>query len=518
MPATAELDEIKALIGAGRLDDAAEHCRRLAASGQDFSHNEEAELIYLLAIITGETGAFQESLPLYDQARRLMPARADVAYNHGVMLAKCGKLADARRAWQDCLKRDLRHRDALFNLGRVNRDLDNPAEAASLFEQMLAIHPGDAEAAYELGLARFTLRDWPAASTAFERTVEAQPDHLNARINLGLTAQRLGRPEAALAHYDAALAAAPNNLHVHVNRAQVLLALGRLAEGFAENEWRRHLLDLRFDAGGRPPWTGEPLDGKTILLFAEQGVGDAIQFLRYAPAVAARGGRVAVYCHDHLASIARRAAGVDTVVGFADAAPAFDTYAPLMSLPHLLGATGLGDIPGDAYIDRPEPVDLGCLSDAKAVGLVWSGNPEHNDDAARSCRLEQLAPLASISGVQLFSLQVAAGCEQLGAAGDLDIVDLAAGFDDFLDTARALAALDLLISVDTATAHLAGALGVRTWLLLPYANDWRWFDGADRTPWYESVRLFRQDENRDWAAVIERVAAELGGSAEYTKQ
>ena len=331
---------------------------------------------------------------------------------------------------------------------------------------------------------------------------DGDPDACN---NLGVALRLLGRFDEAEVSFEQALKLAPGHMDAHVNKAHSLLTEGNLAEGWAEHEWRLRRSDMA-RGFGQPLWEGDDIKGKTILLWAEQGLGDTLQFLRYVPLVTARGAKVIVECHPLLR---RLAAGVDGVVQVVDynATCTFDLHLPLLSLPRIF-ETELSTIPSRVpYLPVPEPMLLEASGDTK-VGLVWAGNPNHANDHNRSRPLQEFAPLAAVDKVAYFALQKGAAGEQPAPAG-LALTQLGPHLDDFYDTAAALAALDLLISVDTSVAHLAGALGRPVWLMLPNAADWRWLRIRDDTPWYPTMRLFHQDQDGSWQTVFETVAGEL---------
>jgi hypothetical protein len=294
------------------------------------------------------------------------------------------------------------------------------------------------------------------------------------------------------------------------------LLKGDFERGLLHHEWRWHVRDLRM--GGRrmekPAWRGEPLNGARILLHAEQGSGDTLQFLRYAPLVAARGGRVTIEVAAELKRLAMSLKGVEQVIGLGEALPAFDQHCPLLSLPLAFGTT-MATIPGEIpYLAAPEPLLAEwrarlAASAAPRVGLIWAGRPEHRRDRDRSIALAALAPLAD-TGATFYSLQKGpAAAQAKGPPAGMVLHDLGAALGDFADTAAAMSALDLVITVDTSPAHLAGAIGKPVWLLLTHAPDWRWFLEREDSPWYPTARLFRQTTRGDWAPVIARVAAEL---------
>lgn len=500
-----DLGEAKRLIAAGRLDEASRLCRRIVKQSRS------AEAIFLLAVILGQTGMYAESLTLFRQALRKLPGRSDVAYNFGVILNAMGKVDEAAEQWAATLTLNPAHADALFNLGRLHATRGEWVAAADAFGRVIAAEPANHKALLSLGNAHFRLGQWDRARSCFGRIVAADAGHVDGWVNLGLTEYRDGHPAVAIRALRRALRLDPGNARAHVNLAQALLAAGHMREGYLENEWRRKFQVPRFPVAGRQAWAGDDPAGLRILLYGEQGQGDVIHFLRYAPVVAERGASVRIYCHPSLVGIATRVAGVDAAAGFGEPPPAFDLYAPLISLPHLLGMIDVDAIPPAPYVAPP---DDGPPSSRRAgrvrVGLAWAGSPDHEDDANRSCPLDLLRPLIEAESAGFVSLQVGDSASQIAAAGLAGrLPDLGASFNDFLDTARALASLDLVISVDTAIAHLAGALGRPVWLMLPRVSDWRWFGQGRDTPWYPTMRLFRQGGAGGWPAVVEALKQNL---------
>jgi hypothetical protein len=339
------------------------------------------------------------------------------------------------------------------------------------------------------------------------------PEALNNLARLASWELRLGE---AMRLLDAALAARPDFPAARWTRAMARLQAGDMPGGWDDFEARWSLPEVGpGPAIPRPVWDGTPLAGRRLLLQPEQGLGDTIQFARYAPLLAARGGTVVLGVQPPLQRLLRslEAPGV-TVVACGEVLPPIDCYLPLLSVPRVL-RQGLGDIPAAAPYLVAEPAAVArwrrrigaACGGALAVGLVWAGNPRHINDANRSLPPAQLAALAAVPGVRFFGLQCGPG--RAVAPPLPEMVDLAAGLDDFAETAAVLAALDLLISVDTAPLHLAGALGRPAWALLPAVPDWRWLLGRVDSPWYPSLRLFRQPRPGDWAAVIAEVGVAL---------
>ncbi len=302
---------------------------------------------------------------------------------------------------------------------------------------------------------------------------------------------------------------------VHMNFALACLQRGEFARGWAEYEWRFRCREHPILAQGMPLWDGSPLDGRRILLWAEQGLGDTLQFVRYAPAVVERGGHVVVSCPKVLVRVVATCPGVSQVLPEGTAQTDFACHAPLMSLPRIF-ATTLETIPADIPYLFADPAlanrwgeQLGS-HDGFKIGIAWQGNPDHKKDRHRSFRLDRFEALARMPGVRLFSLQVGSGNKQLDAVSDrFGVTDLGSRVDDFMDTAALVQHLDLVITPDTSLAHLAGALGLPVWVAIPFASDWRWLLERGDTPWYPTMRLFRQPRWGDWDEVFRKMTQGL---------
>ncbi|MGZ5983257.1 MAG: tetratricopeptide repeat protein, partial [Isosphaeraceae bacterium] len=372
-----------------------------------------------------------------------------------------------------------------------------------------------AEAHNNLGNALQDQGRFEEAITAYRQALHFRPGYVEALKHLGNAQRALGRLTEAIACYDEGLRHAPDHALLHMSRAMVWLQMGDFARGWPECEWRLRGQDLLIHRLPQPVWDGSELGGRTILLVAEQGLGDTIQFIRYAPLVARRGGRVVVSCARMLGQILATCPGVDQVIIEGDPLPEFACHAPVMSLPAILGTT-LQTIPVEVPYLAADPSLVARWRDALdgidefKVGVVWQGNPVHTKDRERSFRLAQLEPVARVPGVRLFSLQKYFGLDQIEAVSDrFHVTGLGHRLDDFVDTAAVMRNLDLVISADSSPAHLAGALGVPVWMPLPYISDWRWMTDRDDTPWYPTMRLFRQRRFGDWDELFARLAREL---------
>ena len=340
--------------------------------------------------------------------------------------------------------------------------------------------------------------------------------------NYGTTLAAQGRSNEALAAFAHALRLRPDYPEAHWHQALTWLQQGDMARGWPEYEWRWKRRRARPRRLREPLWDGSNLEGKAILLWCEQGLGDSLQFIRYAPLVKGRGGSVVVECPAKLMNILFSCAGIDQLVPQDQQLPPFDVHAPLLTLPGIFG-TRLHSIPAEApYLNADDSHvarwrdELAGLDGSPApfrIGIVWQGNPKHRWDRHRSIPLEQFLPLARLGGVRLYSLQKGAPAEDLVYfTRRHGLVDLAPKLEDFTDTAAAMKCLDLIITCDSAPAHVAGALGVPAWVALAAMSDWRWLKDRDDSPWYPTLRLFRQRKLGDWCEVFERITAALAGN------
>ncbi len=410
----------------------------------------------------------------------------------------------------------------LSNLGACLCELKQFDEAITACELALALDPDHAPAHTNLGVILEAQEDVEGAVAAHRRAVAADADYAKGHANLAVALRKAGEIDEAFAASQRAVALAPDQPQTRFNHAHFLLMCGDLENGFADYHWERkcksfpHVLQ-KFS---EPEWQGEALCGRTLLLFAEYGLGDALHFVRYLPMAAAMGGSIVLQVQPVLARLLRMMPGV-TVVSRGEPLPPFDLQLPLMSLPRVFGTT-LDTIPAAVPYLHPDAAKLalwrralvdGTIGDATSlkVGVVWAGNPEHSGDRYRSLPVEAVLPRLIMPGVQLYSLQKEPRPADVPVLAGLcaDIVDLAPALGDFADTAVAVGALDLVIAVDTSVAHLAGALGRPVWVLLPYALDWRWLRDREDSPWYPTMRLFRQHKPQAWEGVLARASSEL---------
>jgi len=419
------------------------------------------------------------------------------------------------------------------------------------------------ETCYEQGVRLKESGDLEGSEYCFRQIVEQHPELPDPQYSLGVVLQLQGRLQEAIRHYRSAIALDLDFVKAHYNLANALLNYGSYQEaihsvqavlqhdplhadahwllgmlllrsgdflnGWSEYEWRWKALEFtcRMPALGRPLWDGSPLEGRTLLIHMEQGRGDMIQFIRYAPLAAAMGGKVVACATPELVSLLATVEGVSLAVDRNGPLPDFDLHTPVQSLPYLFGTT-LETIPRNIPYLRADPVKVAewqkIFRDEERfrIGLVWQGTPTHRDDHNRSCSLSEFLALSDLMGVDFYSLQIGAGAEQIHGLPDcITVYDVSGQIRDFSDTAAIIANLDLVISVDTAVAHLAGALGKPVWTVLPYVSEWRWLLGRDDTPWYSTMRLFRQTSPSDWKSVFSRLRDELAsllGSADSLNQ
>jgi tetratricopeptide (TPR) repeat protein len=381
----------------------------------------------------------------------------------------------------------------------------------------LELKPAFTDAWTNLGSALQIDEKYHEALAAHHRALELDPNHVEAHYNLGTSLQAQGRWDEALASYDQALRLKPEYAEARFNRSFVRLSRGEFAEGWPDYAWRLKCKKYPRRELSAPLWNGSPMPGRTILLHAEQGLGDTLQFIRYAPRVEQLA-NVVVEVQKPLIPLLEQS-GYRNLIARGSPLPAFDVHAPLLSLPGILETT-LETIPAEVpYLSaKPELVEAWRLRLAEwpefRVGINWQGNSQFTFDKFRSVPLAEFAPLARAPGVRLVSLQRGEGLDQLEQLGaELSIVDLGPDVDQaagaFMDTAAILKNLDLVVTSDTAMAHLAGALGVQVWLAVGFAPEWRWLQDRTDSPWYPTMRLFRQTKIGDWTTVFAEMADEL---------
>jgi tetratricopeptide (TPR) repeat protein len=498
--------------GEGRLMEAEAVCRQVL---QAQPNSPEAE--HLLGVIAHQSGKLGEAIEHVQRAAKLAPQVALFHANLGEMYRLAGRLKLAVEEARRALEIEPKLAMALSNLGVALYELKDYEEAARAQRKAIAANPNFAEAHSNLGNAVHALKRFDQAIAAYRRAIALKPDYADAWANLGTTLHHSGSFDEGIAALRRAIALAPHHANAHSGLGILLLMRGELGEGWDEYEWRLRSTERKGPRFPEIPWQGEALAGKHIYVQAEQGFGDTLQFARYLPLLAARAGRVTMRVHQQLVSLLQESLPGITVLGDRrDPAP-YQCDAVLLSLPRLF-KTRLETIPAQVpYLRAPaDPVArwtkrLAGMSGLK-VGLVWAGNPEHVNDHRRSVDLKLLTPLFAVRGASFASLQVGPRSADLKKlkSSKIKIEDLSPAFNDFVESAAAVSALDLVITVDTSMAHLAGALGKPVWVLLPWVTDWRWMLQREDNPWYPTMRLFRQKRGEDdWTGVLARMAKEL---------
>jgi len=501
-----------ALSKAERLDEAIAACQQALAIKPNLPG-----ACNNLAMVLQRAGRHDEAIDACRRAIALDPGCIEAHNGLGLALNHLGRFDEAMSACRHAITVRPDFADAHLNLGDALQGKGELEEAVAAYRRAIALRPDLYEAYSNLGIALRDLGQLDEAMAACRQAVALKPDLPDAHCNIGIVLHDQGQLDQAIAAYRRSIALNPNSPDAHFSLALALLAQGDFRQGWEEHEWRweSKRLGPRRDFA-QPQWDGLPLAGRTLLLHAEQGLGDTLQFIRYLPLAARCGGRVIVECQSELLRLLRTMAPDCEVVGRGQALPPFDVHCPLLSLPKVFGTT-LGDVPNAVPYLGPDAVDAGIwrqLLDGPAqalkVGLVWAGSPGHKNDRNRSMNLTTLAPLGKVPGIQFFSLQKGEPAAQARAMpAGLELIDWTHELKDFADTAALIANLDLVIAVDTAVAHLAGAMGKPVWVLLPFVPDWRWMQKREDSPWYPTMRLFRQPSLGDWDSLIERVAGEL---------
>ena len=534
---------------AGDLKKASDLYRKILKSAP-----KHAEALHLLGIATLELGKAERAAQLIAKAAAIAPQNTLYRINLGEAYRLAGKPEEAAAAYRAALAIDPEFVPALASLGNVLKAQGQMEEAIGCHRRAAALQPNSAELKSNLGLAlkdagkieealielreasalsprhaeiQFNLGNvllaagkFEEAEVAFARTVDLDPRHARGWCNRGIALREQGRGVQAAATLRKALDLVPDWADAHWNLALALLMDGKFAEGWREYEWRGRIPGFAIQKPAGPEWDGSALAGRTLLLRAEQGLGDAIQFARYARMAGGSAGKVILECPSALVRLFRGSGLSDAVIARGETVP-FDVEAPLMSGPYLLDPDLAAASKLVPYLAaEPELVARWKArlwdSEGLKIGIAWQGNPAYRADRTRSIPLAHFFALARFPGIRLISLQKGFGAEQLdGVPAGVAIENLGCELDEstgaFVDTAAVIAGLDLVICSDTACAHLAGALGKEVWVALAAAPDWRWGRNGDRSPWYPTMRLFRQRAAGDWADVISRIADALAG-------
>jgi tetratricopeptide (TPR) repeat protein len=477
-----------------------------------------AEAYSNLGFILQGRGQPDEAVKCYQKALQLNPHLPEAHSNLGNIFKEKGQFDDAIRCYQKALQLNPELPDTCGNIGIALQKAGRPDEAVTYCRKAVELSPRDATAHYNLGIVFQENGQLDEAITWYRKASQLAPDDAGIYNNLAFALQENRRPYEAIPYYQKALQLAPDYATAHWNLSLALLLTGNFREGWREYEWRWKIpyLAPSWRNFKEPLWDGSDIRGRTILLHAEQGFGDTIQFIRYAPSVAGLGAKIIFECPRELAALLRRVEGIEQLVIRGDVLPAFDVHCPLLSLP-LAFDTALDTIPakvpylaGAPALTKKWKGKISHDNSAFKIGLVWAGNPGFKQNRYRNCPLEQFLPLSKLPGVALYSLQKGEEAQEAKNPPEgMSLVDHTDEIRDFADTASFVENLDLIISVDTAVAHLAGALGKPVWTLLPFSPEWRWLLDREDSPWYPTMRLFRQSSHGDWRSVIDRVTCKI---------
>jgi tetratricopeptide (TPR) repeat protein len=546
-PAAPSIQAAIALHRQGRLPDAERIYSQILAVEPNRS-----DALHLLGLAHYQQGHLTEALRLMAAAVRANPGSPDIHSNYGLALEAAKQRQDALDSFNKAIALKADHVQALSNRALTLAALGRTDQALASWDAALAVDPNHAEALHARGNALYRLKRLDAALADYERLLALRPDNIDVLNNRGGVLAELGRLDAAFESYARAFSLNPRLPEISINKGHIRADQHRFDEALAcyataaalpnlraEAEWSASLVRLRlgqFERGWRdyewrwqqtswaerrrnfaaPLWIGEEtLAGKTILLHAEQGFGDAMQFVRYAGRVARLGAAVWLEVDAPLKPLVSDIGGVTRVLARGEPLPGFDFHCPLMSLPLAFGTT-LDTIPADVPYVRAPADRVACwrarLGEPrlKRVGIVWAGSATHKNNHNRTIAFDRFRSLLTVPGVEFISLQQdisdvdAATLERL-----CNVISVSGGLHDFADTAAVISLLDLVVSVDTAVVHVAGALGVPVWVLLPFSPDFRWLLEREDSPWYPTARLFRQPRHGDWDSVLTRVRDEL---------
>lgn len=424
--------------------------------------------------------------------------------SRGIRFHRDGNLQEALACYLRALTLSPDNPEILLPMGAALHDLDRYGEALDTYRRIMELAPAWAALYHNLGNTLLALDRFGDAIDSYARALALRPEDAEALVTMGTAFEQLGQYDSAMKCYEEALRRSPDCAEAHWNLALALLRKGEYLRGWEEFGWRwqKKGYTSRWREFPAQLWDGRPLNGCTILIHAEQAFGDTIQFARYLPLVALRGGEVVVECPGPLKPLLETIESITRVVPAGSPLPHADFHLPLMSLPQLF-ATTLETIPDHIPYLFPTQERLRrwqglTQSDRRTkIGLVWAGR--RKPDPHRSCRLSDLAPLANSANASFYSLQIGEGADQAATPpAGMDLIDLCGHISDFADTAALIFQLDLVISIDTAVAHLAAAMGKRTFILLPFAPDWRWMLGRSDSPWYPTMRIFRQLTAGSW--------------------
>ncbi len=495
----------------GRVDEAEKIYLTVLADRPDC-----AEALHPFGVLRHQQGRNVEALELIGTALKHAAKSADILNNYGLVLAALGRHLDALAYFEQALAICSEHINALNNRADALARLKREEDALAAYQRVLAVQPDHLGALNECGGLNRRLGRLEAAVACYDRALAVAPA-AEVYVNKGTALRTMNRDREALASFVAAAALKPDCAEAHWNASLIHLRRGDFVAGWRDYEWRWRKADwaARRRNFAMPLWLGkEPIEGKTLLLHAEQGLGDTIQFVRYAPLVVRRGADVVLECQSELKALLQGIEGVGSVIARGEVLPPFDFHCPLLSLP-VAFATELATIPAEWPYIRSDQQRMARWRDRVPqrgrlrVGLCWAGSSAHRNDHNRSIPLQRFASVLAVNNVDFVSLQKELSDADAETLCQHQVLQLGRQFEDFADTAAVLEMLDLVIAVDTSVAHLAGAMGKAVALLLPFSPDWRWMLDRTDSPWYPTMRLFRQAAPGDWNGPLDRICREL---------
>jgi tetratricopeptide (TPR) repeat protein len=472
--------------------------------------------LYFLGIISFQRGNYDLSIEYFKKVIYIDPRNGGTYVNLGDALREKKQIDEAIISYQKAIQLNPTLEDAYNNLGVCFKEKGLLDEALIYYQKALQLNPKFSSAYNNLGVVYNEKQQYDKAISCYQKAFQINPNSAETYNNLGCVLQDRGDFDSARVYFKKALQLNPNNADAHLNLSFVLLLSGNFMQGWKEFSWRLERKDFSRHDFSQPLWDGANIDRLTILLHTEQGLGDTIQFIRYSPLIAQKGAKVIVACQREVGSLLRSVEGIEQVIEREKDLPEFDVYCPLLSLPLIFNTT-LESIPAKVPYIKVDSLlvqkwrNKVQYDDSKLkIGLVWAGKPEHKDDRNRSCLLDNFSPLAELSDIAFYSLQKGAASEQAkNPPKGMKFIDYTEEISDFSDTAALIQNLDLIVSVDTSVVHLAGALGKPVWTLIPFSPDWRWMLNREDSPWYPTMRLFRQPSPGDWESVITKVKDEL---------
>ncbi len=471
---------------------------------------DRANLLLQQGIESVKAGESSAALRLFDEALALVPDNPVVNYNAGLARHQAGSVEAAVTAYRAAIESQPEFTEAWINLSHALKQLGRYEEALETGERAIHLDDGNSSAWLAKGNALRGLRELVQAVVTFRRGTEAVPEDRELKVSLANTMRELGQVQEAIQLLREIVAEHPGFAEAHRDLAHALLLNGDYREGWRENRWRWGTGSLQGAKRHQsiPEWTGQSLTGKTILLWDEQGFGDAIQFVRFVPWAAEMGAEVVIETQPELVRLFKTVEGSPDVLARGEPLPEVDYQSSLLDLPDVF-RTEPPCIPNEMPYIHAGQVSKSAASDRLRVGLCWAGNPSHDNDRNRSLDFKLLKPLLELQGIDFFSLQVGS---RAGDAFAEPNVQQPGRFFDFLETAQFVVTLDLVITVDSSVAHLCGALGQKVWVLLPNAPDWRWSLEGKVTCWYPDSRLFRQTRGGNWEPVINKIGNEISES------